>query len=57
MNDSAQVMHGYSHLIFESPSLGLFLRYVLNQYKDAIKLEFSDSIALSENGCLEELYF
>jgi len=50
-------MHGYSHLIFESPSLGLFLRYVLNQYKGAVKLDFSDSICLSENGSLEELFF
>ena len=50
-------MHGYSHLIFESPSLGLFLKYVLNYYKDTVKLEFSDSIALSEDGCLEDVYF
>ena len=56
LNDNAQVVHGYSHLVFETVSLGLLLRYILNGQK-TIKLEFADSISFSENGSIEDLYF
>lgn len=56
LSETAQVMHGISHLLIESQSLGLLLRFVVNNYT-TIKLDFADSISLSENGCLEELYF
>ena len=33
--------------------MGLILKYVMNNYK-SVRLDFADSIALSEDGCLEE---
>jgi len=56
MTESAEVTHGFSHVVLESQSLGLVLKYVINNYQ-GIKLDFADSIALSDNGSLEELYF
>ena len=32
LTDAGQVMQGFSHLIIESQSLGLLLRYILNGY-------------------------
>lgn len=56
LSEAVQVMQGFSHLILETASLGLFLRYILISWP-SIKLDFADSICLSENGCIEELYF
>ena len=56
LSDSAQVMHGFSHLIVESASLGLLLRFITSNYAE-VRLDFSDSIALTENGSFEELFF
>lgn len=36
--------------------MGLILKYVMNNYA-TVRLEFADSIALSDDGCLEELFF
>ena len=57
LTDAAQVMQGFSHLIIESQSLGLLLRFILNNYSSSIKMDFADSISLSESGCLDELRF
>ena len=56
MTQQAEVTHGCSHLIIESPSIGLIIRYIISNY-EKIKLDFGESIMLSENGCLDELYF
>lgn len=56
LNANAEVTHGFSHVVIESPSLGLLLRYILNNFSH-VKLDFAESISLSENGCLDELYF
>ena len=56
LSDAAQAMHGFSHLIVESVSLGLLLRFITSNY-DGVKLDFADSIALTENGSFEELFF
>jgi len=36
--------------------MGLILKYVMNNYA-TVRLDFADSIALSDDGCLEELFF
>lgn len=56
LNEAAEVKHGFSHVIVESQSIGLLLRYIISNYS-SVKLDFADSISLSENGCLDELYF
>lgn len=56
MTEAAEVNYGFSHVIVETQSMGLLLRYILDNYK-SVRLTFSDSIPLSENGFLEELYF
>ena len=56
LNEAAEVTHGYSHVLIDSPSLGLLLRYIISNFA-GVKLDFADSISLSENGCLDELYF
>lgn len=56
MTEAAEATYGFSHVIVETQSVGLLLRYIIDTYR-AVKLTFSDSIALSENGFFEELYF
>lgn len=56
LNEAAEVKHGFSHVLIESPSMGLLLRYIISNFT-GVKLDFADSISLSENGCLDELYF
>lgn len=52
LTDAAQVILGISHLVLESESTGLLLCYFLKIHR-GVKLDFVDSIRLSENGCLE----
>ena len=40
---------GRSHLIFESKSMGLIMRYVLEREYD-IEVDFCDSVLLRERG-------
>ena len=56
LSEAAEVTHGFSHVLIESQSLGLLLRYIISNFV-GVKLEFGDSISLAENGCLDELYF
>ena len=56
LSEAAEVTLGFSHLLVETQSLGLLLRYIISNFK-GVKLDFADSISLSENGCLDELYF
>lgn len=56
MTEAAEVNFGFSHVIIDTQSMGLLLRYITDNYRHA-KLEFSDSVTLNENGLIEELYF
>ena len=56
MTQAAEVTHGFSHVLVESQSMGLLLKYVIGSYP-TIKIDFGESIQLRENGCVEELFF
>ena len=59
MSEEIEAKIGRSHLIFESKSMGLLLRYVLEREYD-IEVDFSDSVPMRLNGgdgdfCFSEL--
>lgn len=56
LNEEVETRLGTSHIIMETKSLGLLMRYVLdNTY--SIKLDFGDSFSLNCEGCLEDFQF
>ena len=56
LNEEVETMLGTSHIIIETKSIGLLMRYVLdNTYN--IKLDFADSFSLNCEGCLEDFQF
>ena len=56
LDEEIETKLGTSHLIIETTSLGLLMRYILDHFF-SIKLDFTDSIALNSNGCLEDFTF
>ena len=56
LDEEIEAKLGTSHLIIETTSLGLLMRYILDHYF-SIKLDFTDSISLNNNGCLEDFTF
>lgn len=59
MSEEVEARIGRSHLIFESKSMGMILRYVIEREYD-IEIDFSDSVPMRINGgdgdfCFSEL--
>jgi len=48
---------GRSHLIFESKSMGLILRYVLERNYEEIEVDFSDSVPIRDQGVEKDFCF
>ena len=56
LNEEVETKLGTSHIIIETKSIGLLMRYVLdNTYN--IKLDFADSFSLNTEGCLSDFQF
>lgn len=56
LDEKQETNLGTSHLIIETKSLGLLMRFILDYYFN-IKLDFADTVSLNNNGCLEEFNF
>ena len=56
LSEELEAKIGTSHLIIETTSLGLLMRYLLDNFY-SIKLDFTDNISLNNNGCLEDFNF
>ena len=56
LDEEVEAKIGASHLIIETSSLGLIMRYILDHYF-SIKLDFTDSFTISNNGVVEEFAF
>ena len=52
LDEEIETKLGISHIILETKSLGLLMRYVLDN--TSIKLDFADSFSLNCEGCLED---
>ena len=55
LDEEIETKLGISHIILETKSLGLLMRYVLDN--TSIKLDFADSFSLNCEGCLEDFQF
>ena len=49
LDEEIEAKLGTSHLIIETSSLGLVMRYILDHYF-SIKLDFTDSFTINNNG-------
>ena len=56
LDEELEAKLGTSHIIIETTSLGLLMRYILDHYF-SVKLDFTDTISLNTNGCMEEFSF
>ena len=56
LDEELEAKFGTSHLIIQTTSLGLLMRFILDHYF-SLKLDFTDTIALNINGCLEDFAF
>jgi len=56
LDEEVEAKFGTSHLIIQTKSLGLLMRFILDHYF-SLKLDFTDTIALNINGCLEDFAF
>ena len=56
VDQSVEDRIGRSHLIFESKSMGLIMRYVLEREYD-IEVDFSDSVPIRERGVEKDFCF
>ena len=57
VDESVEDKIGRSHLIFESKSMGLILRYVLERNYEEIEVDFSDSVPIREQGVEKDFCF
>ena len=56
LDEELEAKFGTSHLIIQTTSLGLLMRFILDHYF-SLKLDFTDTLALNVNGCLEDFAF